>query len=56
MTKYIFSDDSDAVETIERMDALSLLGLRIHAPVHLLTYLRTYLHRATSVLCDWPVI
>ena len=28
--------------------------LRIQAPVHLLTYLLTYLHRITSVLCNWP--
>jgi len=39
------TDDSDAIECLE---ALSLLGLRIHAHVHLLTYS----HRIASVLCD----
>jgi len=29
---------------VERLDALYLLGLRIHAMVHLVTYLFTYLH------------
>jgi len=33
----------------------SLLGLRIHAHLHLLTYLQ-YIHRITSVFGDWPVI
>jgi len=37
---------------IEWLEALSLLGLRIHVPVHLLTYLLTNLHRITSVFGD----
>jgi len=38
---------------VEWLDALPLLGLRIHAPS---TYLLTYLHRIISVFGDWPVI
>jgi len=38
---------------VEWLDALHLLGLRIHAPVHLLTYLLTYLH---SWLCAYKTV
>ena len=28
----------------------------MNAPVHLLTYSLTYLHRIAGVLCEWPVV
>jgi len=42
---------NDYVESIECLEALSLLGLRIHAPVHLLTYLLTQ-NNCDSLACD----
>jgi len=38
------SKDSEVRRHVEWLDALYLLGVRIHALVHLLTYLLTYLH------------
>jgi len=37
----LYSNDSDACSHVEWLEALSPLGLQIHAPVHLLTYLLT---------------
>jgi len=49
MTKYSYSSLMTPTvrhhvdSYVEWLEALSLLGLRIHAPVHLVTYLLTYI-------------
>jgi len=41
---------------VEWLDVLFLLGVHIHVPMHLLTYLLTYGTQNNQCFGDWPVI